>query len=99
MRIFCRPGGRPANRNAPVESVTANARAAGTATMTPDNGLPLNADFAPPARTLVVSLCAARDAGSNTASTQGTARRMAPPSVDLGPDDHRPAPRAVDREL
>src|SRR6266705_2561463 len=55
MRSVCRPGGRPARAKTPALSLTPNARAPRTATITPGMGRPLVDERAVPTIRAVVS--------------------------------------------
>src|SRR5256885_16177662 len=65
MRTVCRPGGSPATENAPALSLTPNARAPRTATITPGMGRPFVDDRAvPPIRAVVSRATCARNRGA-----------------------------------
>src|SRR5882762_8412596 len=102
MRTFCFPVGKPASRNTPLESLTANLRAAGTATITPTSGLPLNAEIARPLRAAELSAwdhaVAGRVAAAMTAAVRLSERAMRAPTRSpmmlphsARPDLHQPA--------
>src|SRR2546426_8678716 len=65
----CRPGGSPASSKRPSESETANRCTAGTETITPASGWPLNVELAVPRMVAAESSCEAREAGSMPAAT------------------------------
>src|SRR3989442_1093397 len=69
----CRPGGSPASSKRPSESETANRCTAGTETITPSSGWPLNVELAVPRIVAAESSCEAREAGSMPAATSRAA--------------------------
>src|SRR2546425_13029196 len=69
----CRPGGSPASSKRPSESETAKRCTAGTETITPASGRPLNVELAVPRMVAAESSCEATEAGSMPAATSSAA--------------------------